>query len=146
MGLSAERQAVVDTARSFIGVKWRHQGRSREFGLDCVGLPLLVGMELGYMNVSLKPANYPRRPDSTFIPLFREYLDFVKPADAKDGDILVFADGGYPCHCGFLATLDGVPTVIHSHAMDRAVVESQLEVVTPSLGKPVFRFKFRGLT
>lgn len=146
MGISEERQAILDAARSYLGVRWLHQGRSRKFGIDCVGLPLLVGIELGYMDVSLTSANYPRRPDSTFIPLFREYLDFVKPADAQEGDILVFADGGHPCHCGFKSNSNEVPALIHSHALDRSVVESQLAVVIPGLGKPVFTFKFRGLT
>ncbi len=145
MGVSKERTAIIDAARSYIGAPWRHQGRSRESGIDCVGLPLLVGIELGYMDKGLTSANYPRRPNNTFIPLFREYLDTVIPADQQAGDILVFAESGHPCHCGFLSrTVHGL-TVIHAHAYDRKVLEEPLETATVYLGKPVFRFKFKGL-
>lgn len=38
--------AVIHVARSFVGVPFRHQGRSREHGIDCVGLPIVVLREL----------------------------------------------------------------------------------------------------
>ncbi len=145
MEITLERQAVIDAARLYIGTPWRHQGRNRDSGIDCVGLPLLVGIELGYMNSNLGPANYPRRPNNTFIPLFRDHLTVVIPADQQVGDILVFADSGHPCHCGFLSeTLFGF-SLIHAHANDRKVIEEQIDRAVGYLGKPVFRFKFKGL-
>jgi cell wall-associated NlpC family hydrolase len=33
----AERMALVREARTYMGVRWRHQGRDRR-GLDCAGL------------------------------------------------------------------------------------------------------------
>lgn len=145
MEISNARNTVIDVARSYLGVPWRHQGRSREHGIDCVGLPLLVGIDLGYMDKGLTSANYPRRPNNTFIPLFREYLDTVLPAEQQVGDILVFAESGHPCHCGFLSQNVHGPTVIHAHANDRKTIEELLEHTTGYLGKPVFRFKFKGL-
>ena len=145
MEINEARPAIVEAARSYLGVRWRHQGRTREHGIDCVGLPLLVGIELGYMSSGLSPARYPRRPNNTFIPLFREYLDSVVPANQQLGDILVFADSGHPCHCGILAENIGGLTLIHAHANDRSVVEEPLDRVIEYLGKPVFRFKYKGL-
>lgn len=42
--MSAE--AFVAAARSYIGVPWKHQGRSRA-GLDCIGLIILAGRDIG---------------------------------------------------------------------------------------------------
>lgn len=145
MAISAERQTILDWARSFLGVSWKHQGRSRAAGIDCVGLPLLVGIEMGYMEESLRAANYPKRPNNTLIPLFHEYLEFVRPGDRKPGDIMVFADSGHPCHCGFLGHRGGLDTVIHAHAHDRQVVEEPMTAAIQYLGKPVYTFKFKGL-
>jgi cell wall-associated NlpC family hydrolase len=33
---------IVSAARSWLGVPWRHQGRTRQ-GVDCAGLVVLVG-------------------------------------------------------------------------------------------------------
>jgi len=145
MEISQARNDIVDLARTYIGVPWRHQGRTREDGVDCVGLPLLVGIELDYMKKELSPANYPRRPNNTFIPLFKEYLDAVIPAKQTLGDILVFADSGHPCHCGFMSQTQFGPTIIHAHANDRRVIEEPLARAVGYLGKPVFRFKFKGI-
>lgn len=41
------RQQIVEAARSYCGAKYTHQGRSRERGLDCGGLILVVARELG---------------------------------------------------------------------------------------------------
>ena len=124
--MGIERTDIVEAARRFLGAPWRHQGRSLKYGIDCVGLPLLVGIELGYMDPELiTQANYSRRPTNELIPLFKVYLDVVLPRNEQPGDVVVFADSGYPCHCGIL-TSDS--TVIHAHALDRKVIEQPLNV------------------
>jgi cell wall-associated NlpC family hydrolase len=42
-----DRQHIVDTARGWLGVPYRHQGRRKDKGVDCVGLIIGVGAELG---------------------------------------------------------------------------------------------------
>lgn len=37
---------IVQQARTYIGVRWKHRGRSRN-GMDCAGLPWLVYSDLG---------------------------------------------------------------------------------------------------
>lgn len=44
--MPVERQQIVETAMSYIGVKYGHQGRTRQC-LDCGGLILVVARELG---------------------------------------------------------------------------------------------------
>lgn len=136
------RTDIVAEARSWLGVPWRHQGRTRQ-GVDCAGLPILVAQALELS--SYNPMDYPRRPDGTFVLHFRKELDFVKPADVQDGDVLVFAESGHPCHCGIRVTLYGQPAIVHAHAKRRQVIEESLENAKSVIGKPIFCFSYRGL-
>ena len=43
--MTVTREMVVAEARTWIGVKWRHQGRTRE-GVDCIGLPQQADMKV----------------------------------------------------------------------------------------------------
>jgi cell wall-associated NlpC family hydrolase len=51
--------ALVQQARTYIGVPWRHRGRTRR-GLDCGGLPALAYAELGDPRPDL--SRYGREP------------------------------------------------------------------------------------
>lgn len=52
---------VIAEARSWVGVPFRHQGRNRG-GIDCVGLPIVVGRALGVLPRGFEVANYDRLP------------------------------------------------------------------------------------
>ena len=141
--MTISKDHVVHLARGFLGVKWKHQGRTSEHGIDCVGLPVMVGQLMNLWEPI--PAQYPRRPDGTFVKNFREHLVFVRPSDRQDGDVLVFSEGGHPCHCGISSTMNNEPSVIHSHAGMRKVVEQTLDSALPLIGKPVFTFRYPGV-
>lgn len=55
-----DRAAIVAFARTWVGVPWTHQGRSRA-GVDCAGLLEMIGREFG-MPVP-ETADYPRTAD-----------------------------------------------------------------------------------
>ena len=44
--MRGDPDAIIAAARSWLGVPWRHQGRTRQ-GVHCAGLVVLVGRELG---------------------------------------------------------------------------------------------------
>lgn len=50
---------VIDAARKYKGVKWRHLGRSRT-GLDCAGLPIVAFADCGV--ILPDPKRYGRDP------------------------------------------------------------------------------------
>ena len=138
-----KREDIIVRARSLIGVPWMHQGRNWEQGIDCVGLPILVGESLGlWTSVT---ANYPRKPDGTFVDNFRKYLDIKNPLEHEDGDVLIFSQGGHLCHCGIRSTFRDKPGVIHAYAGYRKVVEQTLESAVAALGPPGFVFAFPGV-
>src|SRR5262245_43046163 len=54
-------EEVVRVAKSYVGVPFLHQGRSR-LGTDCVGLPILVLQELGCLPKDFEITDYARQP------------------------------------------------------------------------------------
>ena len=98
---------VVATARAYLGVPWRHQGRSR-LGLDCAGLIVLTARDLGLSDHDR--TGYGRHAQGLgFVDAFREAMDPVPLSSMRPGDVLLFADEAYPCHCGILSEARGVP-------------------------------------
>ncbi|MFD1381487.1 C40 family peptidase [Fodinicurvata halophila] len=55
------RRAVVAEARGWLGTPFRHGGRCRGAGVDCIGLAIGVAKALGLPHADA--AGYPRRPD-----------------------------------------------------------------------------------
>jgi cell wall-associated NlpC family hydrolase len=115
-----------EAARGYVGVPWRHLGRSRE-GLDCIGLVLLAARDCGID--APDPGAYAREPSSQRLRQeLAQVLDEVPLAAARPGDVLVFNLGLYAGHIGIRAEHPDyrVPSVIHAYAPRRRVVEEPL--------------------
>ena len=136
------RDEIVLEAQSWIGIPWRHQGRLRS-GIDCAGLIVVIGRDLGL--TTYDPTGYPRRPDGTFVKEFRFALKEKRPLDAQVGDVMIFSQLNYPCHCGILSEYMEQPSVIHSHATRGKVIEETLEQAMNMIGKPIFCFEYPGV-
>ncbi|GLQ07506.1 NlpC/P60 family protein [Sneathiella chinensis] len=131
--------AIVEKARSWTGVKWRHQGRSRQ-GVDCVGLCLMVADGVGHPVPA--PVDYDRRPNgSALLRHLTSTLVPIRTDDPAPGDIALFRDEGTPVHVGVLACQDGQWTVIHAHAARRKVVEEPVD----RFAAPFALFRLGGL-
>lgn len=134
--------AIVAEARTWLGVPWRHQGRSRA-GVDCAGLVVLVARALELSDHDSRA--YGRRAQGQgFVEHFREHMDGVVVTQARPGDVLVFADHAYPCHCGFLTERLGASHLLHAHATRRKVIEEPYAGEWPSKIKFAFRFRCSG--
>ena len=139
------RADVLAEAETFIGVKWRHQGRTKEHGVDCVGFPDMVAFNLGLVD-ELQPANYPRRPDGTFLPLVRATpLIEIRVRDARPADVLVFSASCEQFHMGIMATLYSEPAVIHAWAAARRVSIERLATAQFYVGLVTHAFKYPNL-
>lgn len=116
----------VARARSLVGVRFRSQGRSAEFGLDCVGLAASV---FGLPSRSVR-SDYALRGNS--VPELEQGLAaFFRPIPAGEagaGDLLLVQPGPAQMHILILAE-DGY---IHADAGQRRVVE-----VPGAVGWPV---------
>ena len=122
---TATADAFVAAARSYVGVPWRHLGRSRT-GVDCIGLVLLAAREAG---VELPdPAPYAREPQGTRL-LEGILAHTTRVAEAAPGDVLLFRLGLYCGHVGIASTHPawGVPACLHAYAPRKQVVEQPMD-------------------
>jgi cell wall-associated NlpC family hydrolase len=118
------RSSIVEAARSYIGVRFSHRGRSRTTGFDCAGLPLRIGWDLGLVEPDFDPW-YSRRPDH--IELLRHLKSRLTPIlwdDRQPGDIVYIADLNW-VHIGILT---GPDSMIHAYAKrPHAVCEHRID-------------------
>ena len=124
----AERTALVDSARQWLGVRWRHQGRDRD-GVDCGGL-LVVAMR-GIGRTMRDKRAYGRVPKDGWLEAALA-ANFGPPGGVEDialGRIALFRFGkSEPDHVGILACHpQGGLSVIHAYAPWRRVVEHRLD-------------------
>lgn len=108
----------VDSARSYMGTKWRHQGRSR-MGVDCVGLVILSLADIGVEVPDMQ--GYRRHPDPIFVEHIRN--NSVPAFGPLPGTLGIFRDGTQPCHVGIFATMHDQVSLIHAYAGTGKVME-----------------------
>lgn len=129
------RSTIVSTARSFLGVRWRHQGRSRD-GCDCVGLVAAVADELGMLPGDFSVPPYRREPGPELLVYFDRYLDRIPIHSIRDGSIVLFAFMGQPYHAGIMVNLSS-QAIVHAFATKRKVVTDYLD--NPQMGRKLVR-------
>lgn len=123
-----EREAFIEAARSYVGVRWRHQGRSLR-GVDCGGLVFLALRDAGRDPVDSQA--YGRSP-------YRGSLESVLQANfgeplPKDmlraGDVPLFRfNNDKPSHVAVVANHpQGGFSMIHAFAQMRKVVEHRID-------------------
>ena len=119
----------VAEVRTWEGVKFRHQGRSR-LGVDCIGLAVVTLKAKGYLPTDfVDNACYGRAPNTS------EFIDTVKrfctPIEKPENGCLVvfrWPQAKFPSHA---AVLDG-PYMIHAY-------ERVGKVVRTTYGQPWLR-------
>ena len=116
---------IVAEARSYMGVRWKHQGRDRS-GIDCAGLVIKVGQAFDVLDFDT--ADYgPQASDESMLRLCREHLIEVGRDAMAPGDILVMRFGGNR-HMGIVGDyLYGGPSVIHAFTARRKVTEHRFD-------------------
>ena len=84
------RDKIIDSARSFLGTPYNHQGRLKGIGIDCVGLVVKVAEEIGITGIQDR-TDYSSRP-SGILPIEMKQAGFVEiPVEERmPGDIGIF--------------------------------------------------------
>lgn len=132
----ADRLAVQRIARSLIGVRFRHQGRSREFGIDCFGLPFVVAQEMGWDYPDYH--SYSRQPNwAETYRYLNAHLKRIPTGDIEIGDIGLL-DESTPHGAIFV---DGFPlNIVHSAAIQRKVIETRFDQAWRLKLKTAYRY------
>lgn len=116
---------IVVKARQFIGTPYHHLGRVKGAGIDCVGLIVGIGKELGLINEDYK--RYTKHPAKHILTDQLERSS-LKPVDKPAiGDIIIFwisPKTRAPQHMGIKSERG----IIHVHAGVGRVVEHALDV------------------
>jgi len=121
------RADVVESAQSWLGTKFKHQGRGPE-GMDCCGLVIRVANDLGLSDYDVKA--YTRMGTGIdFVGQFDMNMTRKSPVPtpvswpgvALPGDVLLFRDRRFTIHAAILVEIDPKPKIIHAYAKRREV-------------------------
>lgn len=119
-------ELLIQSARSMIGVRWRHMGR-KPWAVDCAGLVILSMKSAGWPMVDA-PISYGRDPwDDMLRKTLSKNLGDPVYGIYKPGDIgLVRWGKSEPSHVGVIGDycLGGL-SIIHAHNM-HGVIETAL--------------------
>lgn len=138
------RSDIVTTALDWIGTPFRHQGRSRS-GVDCVGLVICVGRELGMPEADNdSPVNYRRNADGVdLLKEFRRHMGKEKRIDlTKPGDVFLFRDRQFVIHTGIVTAVSPRVQVVHAYAPNRQVIKCYPEDTRDNQGRLSDRVQF----
>lgn len=145
--MDASQERLLKAARSLLGVKWRHRGRSR-VGVDCGGLPWLMYAECGAVLPDRR--DYGRDPfreglesalvDALGEPVWRGekgscMREFLRPAD-----VVLMSPAGKPRHVAIVGDdiMHGL-SFIHADGDHGKVIEHGIS--STDLGKIVRIFR-----
>ena len=128
--------SIADTARKYIGVRFKHRGRGRD-GLDCAGLVLLSCKDAGQQVQDY--INYNERPNQTvLIEQMSGRFDKIQVSEARRGDILIISIGSRVQHMAILCGL----TIIHANSRAGRVVESAYSPAQKKYVIAAYRVKY----
>lgn len=135
---------IVEEARRYLGAPFKHRGRTLS-GIDCVGLPIVVGWSLGLHDYR-DEVEYTRQSNGEV--LLRPFLEHCErlrsPGEHRDGDILILRDVLFPHHSAIRASNGEMVTLIHACVHRGRVVEDPL--TEEFRRKLITVFRFRGVS
>jgi NlpC/P60 family putative phage cell wall peptidase len=140
---------IVACARQYVGTPFRHQGRIAGLGIDCVGLVLCIGEDLGLVDREGIPfrrldyPNYAAQPTDRFVleELRRRALTQPIGREIEPGEITAIRIPHLPCHAAVAVDRAGVHYMIHAYdSGPRQCVEHILSQAWRNRVVGVFRF------
>lgn len=112
---------IIEAARAYLGVPFRHQGRTRR-GVDCVGLVVLAATDAGFTIADRTDYSH-RLTDNELLNGILSHCDSV--TSPQPGDIALFQLPNHQQHCAVVTAIDPV-YILHAYAPLRKVVEHRL--------------------
>ena len=137
------RNEIIECAHGYIGTPFRHQGRSRIGGLDCVGLIVRISQDLKLSNYDFNTYSAEPNPNQ-FMEVARGCPDIerINLWLRRPGDFLTISLPSYPCHVAIISYQ--APTeerIIHALASVGAVTEHRLDDFWLSRARECYRFR-----
>lgn len=134
------RQRIVEEAREWIGTPYVHQGRVKGVGVDCAGLIIGVGKNLGLMDKDFDYIQYTMSPDPAKMGgLLSKNLLKIELSEASMGDIYWIRFANHPQHLAIISDKG----IIHSYNNVGKAVEHRINRMWS--GKIHAAFSYRGM-
>ena len=134
-------EEILAAARSWLGTPWRHQGRLKGVAVDCGGLIIGVGKELGLLEFDTRA--YGRIPDGQQLrALCEQHLMPKLINEVASGDVLLMRISRHPQHLAIVGDRGDPFSLIHAYAdagacgpkwLRRIVVAYSLRLPPPAL-------------
>jgi NlpC/P60 family putative phage cell wall peptidase len=127
---------IVEAARSWVGTPFMHQQSLKGVGVDCVGVILGVGRELGILEISPQAwapfAAYSRQPNPARMRRAMARFLIEDPTPRHElpaaGSIGWFGwRDGLPMHLAIVAEFEGRPTMVHAFEIMGRCVENTID-------------------
>lgn len=136
-----ERADFIAAARGWLGVPFKHQGRSRA-GVDCAGFVICLARELGLVPADFDINGYRRVPDGTMLEACHQTLQ--PAAGIDDAHVLVLRFSVQPQHVAIpVPYRHGGTALLHALQQARGVVEHRLDATWR--GRIVGAYRFEGV-
>lgn len=132
-----KRAKLVEEARTYKGVRWRHQGRTRQ-GVDCAGLVAVAARDaIGFPH---DLTTYERWPHQETVQDYASKWAIRKDkSEAKPGDVFVMVDveQNWPCHFALVTETEPVLKIIHSMNLGRRIGRVAETVVSADMYRKI---------
>jgi len=140
------QESVIAEARALLGVRFAHQGRHAQHGLDCLGLLLVVAERAGVhfngtMPKELDMRQYGTRPDAAMLKAKLDQWLLPRDGDAQTGDVLLLDIQSEPQHLALVSDypVEGDVGMIHAYAPARKVVEHRYDAVWKKATRAIYQ-------
>jgi len=106
--------SLIEEARKYLGVPWKHQGRSMK-GVDCVGFLLLAFKHINVNIIEIK--GYSKSPDGIALKKIMDEQPNLKRVHYPylPGDVVLFRIRKHPQHVALLTGTKENLKMIHSY-------------------------------
>lgn len=91
-------EEFVAGAREWVGTPFKHQGRVKGIGVDCIGVVYCTGRDMGIVDPSVM-VPYGRSPDGRLLPAILN-ANMHRVRKLQPGDVLLFKFVKEPQHVG----------------------------------------------
>lgn len=125
----------ITAAREWVGTPFKHQGRHKGVGVDCIGVVYCTGRDMGIVDPAVM-VPYARSPDGELLP---DILDtnMQRVHKLQPGDVLLFKFITEPQH---VAVYTG-RNIIHAYAKIGKCIEHRYDKFWSRRLVDAYRFK-----
>lgn len=121
--------AFLQSARSLIGTKYAHQGRSSRT-VDCVGL-VIVALQMGGIltneEAAAIPGDYPRQPNGALPAQLHAHCVRVQTEDVQPGDLLALKYHAEPQHLVIVERINAFGMMVIHAVPDGGVIAHRID-------------------